>query len=81
MAKEKTNKEISELAEQAQADAMRLVEEAEDAKKRTDEIRKELAQIRKDSGYSYNKEDLPQKKNSTKFLILSKKKKRFLWGM
>lgn len=33
MAKEKTNKEISELAEQAQADAMRLVEEAEDAKK------------------------------------------------
>ena len=78
--RKKTNKEISELAEQAQADAMRLVEEAEDAKKRTDEIRKELAQIRKDSGYSYNKEDLPQKKNSTKFFDTFKEKETFSLG-
>lgn len=78
--REKTNKEISELAEQAQADAMRLVEEAEDAKKRTDKIRKELAQIRKDSGYSYNKEDLPQKKNSTKFFDTFKEKETFSLG-
>ena len=78
--KKKTNKEISELAEQAQADAMRLVEEAEDAKKRTEEIRKELAQIRKDSGYSYNKEDLPQKKNSTKFFDTFQKKETFSLG-
>ena len=78
--KDKTNKEISELAEQAQADAMRLVEEAEEAKKRTDEIRKELAQIRKDSGYSYNKEDLPQKKNSTKFFDTFQKKETVSLG-
>lgn len=78
--RKKTNKEISELAEQAQADAMRLVEEAEDAKKRTAEIRKELAQIRKDSGYSYNKEDLPQKKNSTKFFDTFKEKETFSLG-
>lgn len=78
--RKKTNKEISDLAEQAQADAMRLVEEAEDAKKRTDEIRKELAQIRKDSGYSYNKEDLPQKKNSTKFFDTFKEKETFSLG-
>lgn len=78
--RKKTNKEISELAEQAQADAMRLVEEAEDAKKRTAKIRKELAQIRKDSGYSYNKEDLPQKKNSTKFFDTFKEKETFSLG-
>lgn len=78
--RKKTNKEISELAEQAQADAMRLVEEAEDAKKRTAEIRKELAQIRKDSGYSYNKEDLPQKKNSTKSFDTFKEKETFSLG-
>ena len=78
--RKKTNKEISELAEQAQADAMRLVEEAEDAKKGTAEIRKELAQIRKDSGYSYNKEDLPQKKNSTKFFDTFKEKETFSLG-
>lgn len=78
--KKKTNKEISELSEQAQADAMRLTEEAEEARKRTEEIRKELAQIRKDSGYSYNKEDLPQKKNPTKFFDTFQKKETVSLG-
>lgn len=78
--KKKTNKEISELAEQAQADAMRLTEEAEEARKRTEKIRKELAQIRKDSGYSYNKEDLPQKKNPTKFFDTFQKKETVSLG-
>lgn len=78
--KKKTNKEISELAEQAQADAMRLTEEAEEARKRTEKIRKELAQIRKDSGYSYNKKDLPQKKNPTKFFDTFQKKETVSLG-